>query len=176
MSQAGEYRRPYLWDEVKKEGQFPESRGVMPGFPGGSAGKESACNVGDLGSIPGLGRSPAGGHGNPLQDSCLENPHGQRSLEGCSWWGRRESDMTEHTGVSMLALHWSGPVSTLRSSEMRKLWIRTRQTNRKQVSAAQVQGPEREASEQRRQDTEVVHPWAGQKKGNSEADWLGVWD
>ena len=43
--------------------------------------KESMCNAGDLGSIPGLGRSPGGGHGNPLQYSCLENPHGQRA-----WW------------------------------------------------------------------------------------------
>ena len=48
---------------------------VFMGFPGGSDGKESACNVGDLGLIPGLGRSPGGGHGNPLQYSCLENPH-----------------------------------------------------------------------------------------------------
>ena len=45
-------------------------------FPGGSDGKESDCTVGDLGSIPGLGRSPGGGHGSPLQYSCLENPHG----------------------------------------------------------------------------------------------------
>ena len=44
------------------------------GFPGGSDGKECALNVGDLGSIPGLGRSPGEGHGNPLQYSCLENP------------------------------------------------------------------------------------------------------
>ena len=44
------------------------------GLPGGSVGKESACNEGDLGSIPGSGRSPGGGHGNPLQYSCLENP------------------------------------------------------------------------------------------------------
>jgi len=44
------------------------------GFPGGSDGKESVCNAGDLGSIPGLGRSPGGGHGNPHQYSCLENP------------------------------------------------------------------------------------------------------
>ena len=43
-------------------------------FPSGSNDKESACNVGDLGSIPGLGRSPGEGHGNPLQYSCLENP------------------------------------------------------------------------------------------------------
>ena len=42
-------------------------------FSGGSDGKESACNVGDLGSIPGLERSPGGGHGNPPQYSCLEN-------------------------------------------------------------------------------------------------------
>ena len=44
------------------------------GLPGGSDGKESACNVGDPGSIPGLGRSPGEGNGNPLQYSCLENP------------------------------------------------------------------------------------------------------
>ena len=44
------------------------------GFPGGSDGKASACNAGDLGSIPGLGRSPGEGNGNPLQHSCLENP------------------------------------------------------------------------------------------------------
>ena len=46
----------------------------MMGFPGGSDGKESACNAGDPGSSPGLGRSPGEGHGNPLQDSSLENP------------------------------------------------------------------------------------------------------
>ena len=65
----------------------------------GSKGKLSACNVGDLGSIPGLGRSPRGGHGNPLHYSCLENPHGQRSMEGYGWWGRKELDTTE--GLSM---------------------------------------------------------------------------
>ena len=43
------------------------------GFSGSSDGKESGCNAGDLGLIPGLGRSPVGGHGNPLQYSCLEN-------------------------------------------------------------------------------------------------------
>ena len=64
--------------------------GETLGFPGNSDGKESACNVGDLGSIPGLGRSPGGGHGNPLQYSCLENPHGQRSLVDYSPWGRKE--------------------------------------------------------------------------------------
>ena len=44
------------------------------GFPCGSDGKESACNAGNLGSISGLGRSPGGGNGNPLQYSCLKNP------------------------------------------------------------------------------------------------------
>ena len=68
---------------------------VFLGFPGGSNGKESACNVGDLSSVPGLGRSPGGEHGNPIQNSCLENPHGQRSLVGYSPWGRKELDTTE---------------------------------------------------------------------------------
>ena len=53
-------------------------------FLQGVVGKESACNAGDSGSIPGLGRSPGGGHGNPLQYFCLENAHGQRSLVGYS--------------------------------------------------------------------------------------------
>ena len=61
-------------------------------FPGG---KESTCNVGDLGSVPGLRRSPGGGHGNPLQDSCLESPHGQRNLVGDSPWSHEELDTTE---------------------------------------------------------------------------------
>ena len=65
---------------------------VEQGFPGGLADKESACNTGDPGSIPRLGRSPGEGNGNPLQYSCLENPHGQRSLAGYSPWGRKESD------------------------------------------------------------------------------------
>ena len=65
------------------------------GFPGGSLGKESACNVGDLDSIPGLGKSPGGENDNPLQYSCLKDPHGQRSLEGYSPRGCKKSDMTE---------------------------------------------------------------------------------
>ena len=52
------------------------------GFPGGSDGKESACNAGDPGSIPGSGGSAGGGNGNPLQYSCLENP-----MVGYSPWG-----------------------------------------------------------------------------------------
>ena len=61
-----------------------------PGFPGGSGGKKYTRNAGDLSSISGLGRSPAGGHGNLLQSSCLENPLGQRSLAGYSPQGCRE--------------------------------------------------------------------------------------
>jgi len=56
----------------------------MVGFPGSSDGKEPTCNAGDLDLIPGMERSPGGGHGNPLQYSCLKNPHGQKSLAGYS--------------------------------------------------------------------------------------------
>ena len=73
---------------------------LIEDFPGGSDGKESSCNAGDLGSIPGLGRSPGEGHGNPLQYSCLENPLGQRSLMGYSPWGHKESDMTERLSTA----------------------------------------------------------------------------
>ena len=61
-------------------------------------GKESTCNAedtGDVGSVPGWGRFPGGGHGNPLQYSCLENPMDNRSLAGYSLWDCKESDMTE---------------------------------------------------------------------------------
>ena len=70
------------------------------GIPDGSDGKESACNARDLGLIHGLGISPGGGHGNPLQYSCLENPHGQRSLAGYSPQGHKESDMTEQLSTA----------------------------------------------------------------------------
>ena len=71
-------------------------------FPGGSDGKESACNARDLGLIPELGRSPGGGHGNPPQHSCLENPHGPRSLAGYGPWGLKESDTTEHLSTAQV--------------------------------------------------------------------------
>ena len=59
----------------------PQDIVTTRGFPGGSEGKESACNVGDLGSIPGSGRSPGEGNGNPLQYCCLEN-----SMDRGAWW------------------------------------------------------------------------------------------
>ena len=55
-----------------------------------SDSKEFTCNAGDMGSIPGLGSFPRGGHGNPLQYFRLENPHGQRSLVGYNPWGHKE--------------------------------------------------------------------------------------
>ena len=62
--------------------------------------KKSTCNVGDLGSIPRLWRSSEGGHGNPLQNSCLENPHGQRSLEGYSQRCYKELDSTKRLSIT----------------------------------------------------------------------------
>ena len=68
---------------------------VFLGFPCGSAGKESACNVGDLGSIPGLGRYPGEGKGYPLQYSGLEN-----SMD--SPWDHKELDMSERLSLSLI--------------------------------------------------------------------------
>ena len=62
---------------------------ISQGFPCSLVGKESACSAGDPGLIPGLGRSPVGGHGNPLQHSRWENPHGQRNLVSYSAWGHK---------------------------------------------------------------------------------------
>ena len=99
------------------------------GFPGGSDGKESACNAGDLGSTyretyrlerspgeghgnpfpysclenPRLGKSSGGGHGSPLQYSGLENPHGQRRLVSYSPWGHQQSNMTKRLSTQHTA-------------------------------------------------------------------------
>ena len=69
------------------------------GFLNGSDSKESTCDAGDLGSIPELGRPLRGGHGNPVQYSCLENTHRQGSLVGYSPWGHKESDTTERLSI-----------------------------------------------------------------------------
>ena len=84
---------PCLWLRIKIQNMFFQTHSWLPkrylckfslslnlkristlSFPGGSEDKASACSAGDLGSIPGLGRSPGEGNGNPLQYSCLENP------------------------------------------------------------------------------------------------------
>ena len=68
----------------------------LRGFPGGSEVKASACNAGDLGLIPGSGRSPQGGHGNPLQYSCLENP-----MDRGAWWVTVHRVAKSWAGLSM---------------------------------------------------------------------------
>ena len=72
-------------------------------FPGGSDGKLSAYNAGDPGSIPGLGRSPGEGNGNPFQYSCPGESHGRRSLVGYSPWGCEQLDMTERLHVQFFS-------------------------------------------------------------------------
>ena len=68
----------------------------MLGFPGGSDGKESTtCNAGDLGPIPGLGRSPRGGHGNPSPVFLPAESPWTKDLVGYSPWAHKVSDMTE---------------------------------------------------------------------------------
>ena len=70
--------------------------------------KESTCNARDMDLIPCSGRSPGGGHGNLLQYSCLENPHGQRSLAGYSPWVCKALDMTavtKHASKTLYVLH-----------------------------------------------------------------------
>ena len=76
------------------------------GFPGGSEVKASACNAGDLGLIPGLGRSPGEGNDNPLQYSCLENPMG-----GGAWWAavhgtaKSRTQLSDFTFIKLLGLN-----------------------------------------------------------------------
>ena len=87
--------------EMANFGSFLWLFSVPSGFPDGSMGKEPACNTGDtrdMGLIPGLGRSCGGGHSNPLQHSCLENP-----MDRGAWRAavhkvaRTDSDTTEET-------------------------------------------------------------------------------
>ena len=62
-------------------GGFDDKESAFEGFPGGSYGKESACSVRELSSLPGWGRSPGEGNGNPFQDSCQGNP-----IDREAWW------------------------------------------------------------------------------------------
>ena len=76
---------PHVWMEI---------------FPGGLDGKESACNVGDLGSIPDLGRSPGGGHSNSLQYSCLEN-----LMDRGVWWATVHGISKSQTWLTHTHIH-----------------------------------------------------------------------
>ena len=102
----------------------------MLGFPGGSDGKASACNVGDPGSIPGSGRSSEDGNGNPLQYPCLENPMDGRALyatvHGVSKSQTQLSDFT-HTVLTVQAdiPSWRKKIMKW-SRKLEKLCIRSR--------------------------------------------------
>ena len=85
----------FLGQEDLLEERLPTP--VFLGFPSGSDSKESACNAGDLSSIPELGRSLEEGM---ATHTCLENPHGQSSLLGYSPWGHKESDVTEQRSTA----------------------------------------------------------------------------
>ena len=74
-------------------------------FPGEAVVKNPPANAGDAGLIPGLGRSPGEGNGNPLQYYCLEKSHGQRSLVGYIPWGCKKSDMTEQQTLTQICTH-----------------------------------------------------------------------
>ena len=76
--------------ELQKESQMPSGGEKIERYIG-SDGKESVCNAGDPGSIPGLGGSPGGGNGNPLQYSCLENP-----MDRGAWWASPQSCRVGH--------------------------------------------------------------------------------
>ena len=100
------FRLHYFYQSAGNLREIESSWLPMLGFPGGSEVKASACNVGNLGSIPGSGRSPGEGNGNPLQDSCPENP-----MDGGAWWAivhgvakswTRLSDFTSIHFTSML--------------------------------------------------------------------------
>ena len=101
---------------------------VFLGFPGGSAGKESTCNVGDLGLIPGLGRSPAEGNSHPFQYSGLKNPM-DYSPCGC-----KESDTTEWLALSLFHFHsnihkrWCKWQLALMSGSIHYAWIKPNQS------------------------------------------------
>ena len=92
------------------------------GLPRRLSGKAFTCSAGDASSTPGLGRSPGGGHGSPLQYSCLENSIRQRSLAGYSSWGHKELDTTEQQTLYILELEKTEFRSTYQLGD---LWLVT---------------------------------------------------
>ena len=98
-------------------------------FQGGSVGKESTCNAGDVGSIPGLGRSPGRGHGNPLEYSCLEN-----LMDKGVWWPtvhkvakRWTRQMTKHAGMPQTSRSETFPLSFPQETLSRTKWRKVSQ-------------------------------------------------
>ena len=89
--------RPVMLKKLNLNGSMMTYEAPYRDFPGGSEVKASACNAGDLGSIPGSGRSPGEGNGNPLQCSCLENP-----MDGGAWWTTVHRVTKSQTGLSDL--------------------------------------------------------------------------
>ena len=91
------------------------------GFPGGSEVKASACNAGDLGSIPGSRRSPGEGNGNPLQYSCLENP-----VDGGAWWATVHGVTESRTWLSDFTCTlwgWSGAIAASQHKVAEHPWV-----------------------------------------------------
>ena len=96
-------------------------------FPDGVSDKESACQCRRHKKHrfdPWVAKIPGGGHGNPLQDFCLENPHGQRSLVGYSPWGCKELDMTEQLSIAHLPVD-STALSTKHSTALQEINLKT---------------------------------------------------
>ena len=91
----------------------------------------------ELGSIPGLGRSSGGGHGNPWQYSCLENPHGQRNQAGYSPWGCKESDTTEWLSTRW---KWGLWTSVLAMVGMRSIWDADGEMSRRHRPRIHIEG------------------------------------
>ena len=124
----------------------------MKDIPYGSDSEEFACHVGDLGSVPGLGRAPGREHGNPLQYSCLENPHGQRSLSSVQWFSHVWLFATPWTAALQASLSITN--KTLCTSGLRKkeqwphkrlsLWVSSslRQRRGSTVACCEVSGTE----------------------------------
>ena len=94
------------------------------GFPGGSEVKASACNAGELGSIPGSGRSPGKGNGNPLQYSCLEKPMG-----GGAGWATVHGVTKSQTRLSNFTFHFKSSPGSIQGPSHRPECLPSGQTN-----------------------------------------------
>ena len=105
----------------------------ITGFPGGSEVKASACNAGDLGLIPGSGRSPGEGNGNPLQYSCLENP-----MEGGAWWATVHGVAKSRTRLSDFTFTFHSHLGTMTRNLAEPQW---REHTRLSIPATALRDP-----------------------------------